>query len=321
MFSFLSLSNRGGAKVRRSLPPLPFLLVLYLLGGAALFLAGCDTDGINTPYVPQLYIPPDSVQSVWVDSTGDWIIAVTGTTYTEYMPSMLDGSTDMDGDSLNTGKDTIMYSGTIAEPIDTSQEAGWIYIEIDDAYASGSSDEYYAVRWENYDGAGITFASSFLNGENSESSLNDIKNAAAGYDPGNDWSPLEPFTKVNVRVPLKGDLTDSAWGGTVEITDITYTDIYSYNMYTGVTYSGVIAGTTNPALSEGYIYIRYAATAGFPGGSIAGNYYTIHWKNNNSSTIDLSGSAHGPGKPALDEARREYTVANGYFSGYTTFTK
>jgi hypothetical protein len=201
-----------------------------------------------------------------------------------------------------------------------SLQEGYIYVKVDDDYKlENDGDEYFAVRWENYDGTGIKLWSSYKDGEvenslaDSESSYND------SYD--SNWKQLESYTKVNVQVPLKGDLADQTYGGTVEITDITYTDIYSYMDFSGVSYSGVIVGTTNPSLSDGYIYIKYATTANFSGGSIAGNYYAIHWKNNNAGTIDLSGSSNGAGKPTLDEARREYTVANGYFSTYTTFNK
>ncbi|MDR2186068.1 MAG: hypothetical protein LBO80_10475 [Treponema sp.] len=324
MFSFFNRTgNTGSPRAAPLSPP----LVLGLAAAAALFFSGCDTGGINSPYIPELYTPSNSVASVWVcdygnsDPSDDWYIAITDTTYTEYMPSMLDGSTDMNGDNLNTGKDAITYSAKVVEITGISQPAGWIYVELDDDYDFDSgSDEYVAIRWESYGGTSIKLGSGLSNGEDIRSSLDDIKTAKDSYDTSS-WTDFETYAKVNVRVPLKGDLTDSAWGGTVEITGITYTDIYSYGGSSGVTYSGVIVGTTDPFQSEGYIYIKYAVNAAFPEGSIAGNYYAIHWKNHTLGSIDLSGSSNGSGKPTLDAARVAYTTANGYFSTYTAFTK
>ncbi|MDR1904414.1 MAG: hypothetical protein LBQ88_19285 [Treponema sp.] len=286
--------------------------------------SGCDTDNINnSPQIPILYTPANSVKSVWFyedeDPSNNWYIAITDTTYTEYMPSKLDGETDMNDDELNTGKDAIVYFGTIAETTNLSQSTGFIYVKLDDSLKSSEADEYFAVRWENYTGTGIKLYSSYTNG-GVQSTLAAAKSTYnTSYD--DNWENLVPYTKVNVRVPLKGDLSDSAWGGTVEITDITYADYMDTQYYSGVTYSGIIVGTTNPVQSEGYIYIKYATSASYEGGSVAGNYYAIHWKNHTNDTIDLSGAGEGAGKTTLDEARKEYTVANGYFTYYTTFNK
>jgi hypothetical protein len=288
--------------------------------GAVLFL-GCDLDNINNPpQIPILYTPANSVKSVWFyedeNPSNNWYIAITDTTYTEYMPSMLDGKTDGNGDNINTGKDAIAYFGSIQETTDLSQSTGFIYVKLDDSLESGDDDEYFAVRWENYTGTGIKLWSTYMDGEVKSS----LKEAKTTYDTSYDtnWSQLTAYTKVNVQVPLKGDLNDSVWDGTVEITDITYAD---YSADWGVSYSGIIVGTTNPVQSEGYIYIKYATTASYEGGSVAGKYYAIHWKNHTNDTIELSGAGEGSGKTTLDEARKEYTVANGYFTYYTTFDK
>jgi hypothetical protein len=315
MFPPLSFFRKGRASVLL----IPVFFVLCLCLGAGLF-TGCSSPAGNPPEdFPSLYVPSNSVKRVWRinDADPDWYIAITNDTYTEYMPSMLDGSTDINGDNINTGKDTIMYSGTIVETTTISDSSGFIYIKVDDDYELSGPDGYIAVRWENYTGTGIKLWSTFLDGE-VKTSLNDAKTA---YDVSYDsnWQQLASFTKVNVQVPLKGDLTDPMEA--VEITDITYTDMYDMGGSKFIIYSGIIVGTTDPSKSEGYIYIKYATTANFQGGSIAGNYYAIHWRNHGASSIELSGSSDGAGLPTLEAARMEYTVSNAYFSYYTTFSK
>jgi hypothetical protein len=148
-----------------------------------------------------------------------------------------------------------------------------------------------------------------------ESSLINAKtNFGLTYDTN--WSQLETHSKLDVLVgSLKGDW-DSGSGWTVEITDTTYTDIMEF-FGTYYTYSGIIAGTTDPSKPEGYIYIKYVYA---PYGMVD-NYYVIHWQNKTANSIGLSGCSDGIGLPTLEAANKEYTVDSDFFGTHDTFTK
>jgi hypothetical protein len=256
------------------------------------------------------YAIHDGLRRVWefhdpADSTKDRYIAITETDYAEYNPSLLDGTTDSTNDSINSGKDTIIASGTIAEITDTGLPSGYIYVK--------TNDTYFAVRWENYAGASVKLWSTRNDGGGVQSSLAAAKTAYGdAYD--SNWQNLVAYNKANILVGgLKGE-----WAGTglgngsiVEITDVIYTDSYKGD----VTYSGIIVETTDPAKAEGYIYIKYVKTAF---GKV-NNYYAIHWENKAADSIDLSGSSHGTGLSSLAKAKEEYTKSNGYFKSHTTF--
>jgi hypothetical protein len=252
----------------------------------------------------------DDLRRVWEfhdpeDTTKDRYIAITQTDYAEYRPSLLDGTTDTTGDSINSGKDTIIAGGTIEEITDTALPSGYIYVK--------TGDTYFAVRWENYTGKSIKLRSTYNDNEGTQSTLEAAK---AAYNDAYDsmWQHLAAYTKANILVGgLKG-----AWAGkgagsgsAVEITDVIYTDSYRGD----VTYSGIIVETTDPDKAEGHIYIKYVKAAfGKPN-----NYYAIHWENKTDDSIDMAGASHGAGQPTLAKAKEEFTTGNGYFNIHTTF--
>jgi hypothetical protein len=283
---------------------------------------GCaDPTGPGTPppSLPELYVPSNSVQGVWKGD--DFYAVITEDTYTLYYNDFFDGLTDYNSDSINSGLDAIVYSGTIVAIDDPSQVSGLIYLDVTtdwDGYGTG----YAAVHWSDYTGTTIKLIDSYL-GEGPQIP----KEAVSTNFDLEDYEYIESaesFTKVNVLPgPLNGTWTATDdWGTSiVEIADIFYADIYDSMGIKSLFYSGIIAGTTDPSRSTGYIYIEYVAVTPPPYGGTPGNYYALYWKNKTANSMSLSGSGDGHGKATLQEAREEYTDANGYFTWFTDFNR
>jgi hypothetical protein len=268
---------------------IPCLLIIAFFPGCELYDVVPDSDP---------YPIGNALQRVWefhdpADSTKDRYIAITETDYTEYMPSLLDGTTD-----------AIIAGGTIAE-ITGAGLSGYIYVK--------SGDDYFAVRWEDYTGTSVKLQSTYNENGGRQNSLAAAK---AAYNDTYDsaWQHIMPYNRISILVgDLKGEWhgTGTGSGSIVEINDVIYTDSYAGD----VTYSGIIVETTDPGKAEGYIYIKYVKAAF----GKANNYYAIHWENKTADSIDMAGSSHGAGRPTLAEAKDEYTKGNGYFSIHTTF--
>jgi hypothetical protein len=259
---------------------------------------------------PDSHSISSDLRRVWkfhdpADSTKDRYIAITETEYAEYMPSRLDGKTDATSDSINSGKDTIIASGTIEEITDPKLPSGYIYVK--------TGSDFFAVRWEDYEEISVKLWSTYNDEGGRQSSLPGAKAAYNdSYDSG--WQHITPYEKANILVGnLKGEWigTGTGSGSVVEITDVFYTDSYK----DAVTYSGIIVETTDPDKAEGYIYIKYANTAF---GKV-NNYYAIHWENKTVDSIDMAGASHGAGQSSLARAKEEYTKSRGYFNIHPSF--
>jgi hypothetical protein len=280
---------------------IPCLLIASAFWGCELYEDDPNPDSHS--------ISPD-LRRVWkfhdpADSTKDRYIAITETEYAEYMPSLLDGETDTTGDSINSGKDTIIASGTIKEITDPELPSGYIYVK--------TGGDFFAVRWKDYAETSVKLWSTYNDERGRQTSLDDAKTAYNdSYDSG--WQRIIPYEKVNILVGnLKGEWigTGIGSGSVVEINDVFYTDSYAG----AVTYSGIIVETTDPDEAEGYIYIKYANTAF----GKANNYYAIHWENKTADSIDMAGASHGAGQFSLAKAKEEYTKGRGYFNIHTAF--
>jgi hypothetical protein len=95
-----------------------------------------------------------------------------------------------------------------------------------------------------------------------------------------------------------------------------------------ITYAGTIVNHRNDNANAGYITIKYTEALYYPAG--AGKFYVIHYKDLNSPAISISG-AYSPdfsnpdpeftdgsgGKSTQAAADAAYTVAGGYFGGYS----
>jgi hypothetical protein len=280
---------------------IPCLLIMSVFPGCELHEDIPDSDP---------YLISNDLRRVWefhdpADSTRDRYIAITETAYAEYNPNLLDGTTDITGDSIISGKDTIIATGTIEEITNTDLPSGYIYVK--------TGDNYFAVRWENYAGTSVKIRSTRNDSGGVQSSLVAAKTT---YDDTYDsnWQNLVTYNKANILAGgLKREWTGTGLGNgsVVEITDVIYTDSYKGD----VTYSGIIAETTDPNKAEGYIYIKYVTTTF----GKANNYYAIHWENKTADSIDMSGSSHGIGQSSLEKAKEEYTKSNGFFRFHTTF--
>jgi hypothetical protein len=99
----------------------------------------------------------------------------------------------------------------------------------------------------------------------------------------------------------------------------------------GYGFSGNIVGAVaaDPSLLQseyGYLTIQITADTGW--GKEIGKYYVIHWKDLTSSSVQESSATStdytdpiNNGMSTLEEAVTEYTVDNGYFGYYGTYTK
>jgi hypothetical protein len=117
--------------------------------------------------------------------------------------------------------------------------------------------------------------------------------------------------------PLTG-LPVGTWVLTSE--EYTITDTKFISAYAGdVGYEGDIVNIRQDGAGAGYITIKYTVNAWNE--SAVGKYYVIHWRYKTETSVDISGSSDGAGKPTQVEAETEYTVANNYFGYYSTCTK
>jgi hypothetical protein len=82
-------------------------------------------------------------------------------------------------------------------------------------------------------------------------------------------------------------------------------------------YEGTIVNIIPDGGTAGYIIIQY--TRNDWNASAVGKFYTIHYKNLTSSSVDISACSDGDGKATRAEAETEYTVAaaGNYFSTYS----
>ncbi len=135
---------------------------------------------------------------------------------------------------------------------------------------------------------------------------------------------------VGCKPIVSGDLvgtwvSPSSYGNSYfKITDKNF-DNYGDNYES---YAGEIVKVVEDSDSAGTIFIKYtrAATADWSYSTDkneapdVGNYYAISYKNLTENSISFSGAYKADGKTStdtLEEAVKEFTIENGYFSSYS----
>ena len=115
---------------------------------------------------------------------------------------------------------------------------------------------------------------------------------------------------------------DNGYVETYTITNTTF-DAGEYS------YAGDNLKVIKSSETSGYIYIKYTKSmnADYSFSSTApdvGKWYALHYKNLTATSIKLSGAWKADGVSStdtIDEAIKEFTVANGYFGAYSELTK
>ena len=150
-------------------------------------------------------------------------------------------------------------------------------------------------------------------------------------DPNNVITPTDEDVITVELSPLpeglKGTWT-STFNEVFEITDTTLSNGGSW----GDCYAGDNLTVVKADETSGIIYIKYtrAATASWSYSTDpaeapdVGKWYAVAYKNLTSNSVELAGAAKNGGKTStetLEEAKTEFTVANGYFAAYSECTK
>lgn len=84
--------------------------------------------------------------------------------------------------------------------------------------------------------------------------------------------------------------------------------------------------------NSGYLFIKYTRAADASWNYVSdpeqapdvGKWYAIHFKDLTDTSVQMAGAWKTGGatsKATLEEAISEFTVANGYFAGYSTFAR
>ncbi len=71
---------------------------------------------------------------------------------------------------------------------------------------------------------------------------------------------------------------------------------------------------------SGYVYCQFNDASHLGYGATVGQWYALHYKELTSSSVKISQAYKSGGKAAcdsLEQAREEYTIANGYFGSYS----
>ena len=140
----------------------------------------------------------------------------------------------------------------------------------------------------------------------------------SGCKPPTDTGSVPEVSSLDL---LKGTWNGSFTGESYTITETTFDSAGSY--------AGDNLTVSEVDEKSGYIYIKFtrAANADWTYSETApdvGKWYCVAYKNLSENSVSLSGAYNAAGKSAcdtLDEAKKEFTIENGYFSGYSECVK
>ena len=140
---------------------------------------------------------------------------------------------------------------------------------------------------------------------------------------------LGTWTSTNGEIyTITGTLLGTWTSTNGEIYTITGTTFQNFYQTTE-SYSGNNLSFSSDDNNSGYIFFTYTRSAN-PDWTYSdtapdvGKWYAVHYKNLTSNSVSLSGAAKTGGKSStetLSEAITEFTVENGYFSGYSECSK
>lgn len=119
--------------------------------------------------------------------------------------------------------------------------------------------------------------------------------------------------------------------GTWESVTTTYTETYTItkDTFSNGYYEGNNAKVFKTGETSGYIYIKYtkAMNPDYSYSETAadvGKWYAISYKDLTDSSVKLSGAYKAGGKTStdtIDDAKKEFTIENGYFDFYSELPK
>ena len=127
--------------------------------------------------------------------------------------------------------------------------------------------------------------------------------------------------------PDSGNLTgtwSSTYGDGFEVSGSTYTQYDDAAL--GISFAGTIMGKPDLTAENGYLYILITNPGSW--GKTEGFYYAIHWENLSETGVSQGAASledwtdpKNSGMETLAKAKKEYTVANGYFGEYGEYAK
>jgi hypothetical protein len=266
------------------------LLVLYLLGGAALFTA-CDTGG-NTP---------SSLEGVWSSGTGEG--------YEIYGDTLIYNGVDSKGNgrfsfiaAIENNPDFTAPSGVLIVKYLMKPNYDPTWSERGSSYYEEPANSYMGVYWRELNSGSVALANAYDVSGTEEPTKEDAvaKFTLAANENFVSWNYVVSQAR---QYPNRGGLK-GIWDDTtsfspylirVIITGTTYT-VYADGDGDGaidldggfdyIHYSGFIEETDPVSALSGNIYVKLSNVDGL--GSDIGYYLVAHWENLSSSSVKLA---------------------------------
>ena len=301
------------------------LLLAFVITGCQdlnnVIIPGSENNQQNNTEVPVL----DALKGTWKSSFGE-VFVITESTLS------------------NSGSWGDCYAGDSITVVKTDETSGIIYIKYTRAataswsYSTDPAEapdvgKWYAVAYKNLTSNSVELAGAYKAG--GKTSTETLEEAKAEFTVANGYfATYSECVKAEVitdDVPvfdaLKGTWTSTA-GEVFKITDTTLSNGGSW----GDCYAGDNLTVVKTDETSGIIYIKYtrAATANWTYSTDPaeapdiGKWYAVAYKNLALHSVELSGAYKADGKTStetLEEAKTEFTVANGYFASYSECTK
>ena len=138
----------------------------------------------------------------------------------------------------------------------------------------------------------------------------------------------ETTTNTEYVYVLPVESTDSIVGTWTSTSKDYYTvsasNVEYYDGGYGYDWKGTPAGKSETGSTSGYVYIKYTSVETALDSSLVGKYIAISYSGLTASSAKMATAYKSSGvtsEPSLSEAVKEFTIDNGYYSYYGTYSK
>lgn len=130
----------------------------------------------------------------------------------------------------------------------------------------------------------------------------------------------QPTDDTSSNGSIYGTWSSTYDGYTVTTSTVTYDDKSGY----GYGWAGSLEGVSETDSASGYLYVKYTSVGSGMSSSLTGTYIAVSYKSLGTSSVQMATAYKSDGaasESTLDAAKSEYTIDNGYYSYYGSYTK
>jgi hypothetical protein len=130
----------------------------------------------------------------------------------------------------------------------------------------------------------------------------------------------QPTDDTTTGGSIYGTWSSTSDGYTVTTSTVTYDDRSGY----GYGWTGSLEGVSETDSASGYLYVKYTSVGSSMSPSLVNSFIAVSYKSLGASSVQMATAYKSDGtasESTLDAAKSKYTIDNGYYSYYGSYTK